>query len=576
MLRSFALGVLCLGLLAPAAARGQSYEELSELERESADAAMHELGLEPEPNPAGKVVGEVHIVTQDVFESGTPIAWANWLHLTTQPEVLRPLVLLEPGEPWNVELAAESVRILRNPFYHSVVVLFPVKAESSDMVDVLIVTRDLWTLRISSTFEIQGGILTLLRLAAAENNLFGLRKRLSVSFLLQQGTYEMGPTYVDEAVLGTHWRFAADMRLIFSRDTNDIEGSSSTVLLGYPLWNLSRKWGVVTSFQHFDGFVRSFEGAELRTYDNPDTLDVEEIPFRYGYRTVDTSLGVLRSFGTDIKSEVTFGHEVSVQRPEIDGELMLDPATRQAFERDVLPRSELASALFVRYKLFTPVYERYLDLRTYELQEDYRLGPTWEAELAVAANELGGDTDFAFGRSSLSWAFTLLGGDYYRATAKAEARLEESNRLIDQAYGLELYMASPKILRLFRIVAQAKLDWLENETQNRFFTAGGDEGLRGYEIGQFTGESRFLGHLELRTRPTRISFVRFGGVAFWDLGHAADDVSDLSPRHDVGVGVRILIPQIEGEVARIDWAWPLNEPNRSAFGRFTLGFFQVF
>jgi hypothetical protein len=56
-----------------------------------------------------------------------------------------------------------------------------------------------------------------------------------------------------------------------------------------------------------------------------------------------------------------------------------------------------------------------------------------------------------------------------------------------------------------------------NETNNRFFTVGGDTGLRGYTIADFAGQIRVLNNLELRTFPIRILFARFGGIAFWDF-----------------------------------------------------------
>jgi hypothetical protein len=44
----------------------------------------------------------------------------------------------------------------------------------------------------------------------------------------------------------------------------------------------------------------------------------------------------------------------------------------------------------------------------------------------------------------------------------------------------------------------------------------------------------------------------------------------------VGAGFRMLIPQVDPYVMRLDWAIPLDGENAGFPGRVSLGFFQVF
>jgi hypothetical protein len=90
-----------------------------------------------------------------------------------------------------------------------------------------------------------------------------------------------------------------------------------------------------------------------------------------------------------------------------------------------------------------------------------------------------------------------------------------------------------------------------------------------------------VGHIELRTMPLPLFSQRFGGLLFYDVGHAARSLAVLHPYHDFGIGLRWLIPQFNSSVLRLDWAIATQATpsglTRAGFpGRFTAGFKQVF
>jgi outer membrane translocation and assembly module TamA len=68
---------------------------------------------------------------------------------------------------------------------------------------------------------------------------------------------------------------------------------------------------------------------------------------------------------------------------------------------------------------------------------------------------------------------------------------------------------------------------------------------------------------------------RAGGVAFYELGGAGNDLEHMPLHQDVGLGLRTLIPQTSREVFRFDFAIPLDG---SAAGklRFIAGFESAF
>ena len=66
---------------------------------------------------------------------------------------------------------------------------------------------------------------------------------------------------------------------------------------------------------------------------------------------------------------------------------------------------------------------------------------------------------------------------------------------------------------------------------------------------------------------------RLGAVAFWDVGDASEELEKVRLHHDVGAGLRFLVPQVDPYVMRIDVAVPLDRPESP---RLTFGFFQGF
>ena len=75
---------------------------------------------------------------------------------------MRAEVLLRAGEPYSAQLASETERNLRKMFILATAVVLPVKARAPDAVSVLVVTKDLWSIRLNSEFSLVEG--TLLKL----------------------------------------------------------------------------------------------------------------------------------------------------------------------------------------------------------------------------------------------------------------------------------------------------------------------------------------------------------------------------------------------------------------------------
>lgn len=573
-----ALAILCsaMAAIAAPASAADDYDRLGRLERIEVDRVLAERGREVDRAPAGKTIREVIVVTRPVFgvDEGAVLRWFNVFHATTREAAIRRELLFAGGDGWDQERIDETLRGIRDPLFHNVLVILPLVTDEPGRVDALVVVRDVWSLRLASRYELQGTDIISLQISLTENNLFGWRKRLAMSFVMDQGDWELGPSYVDPNIAGTRLTARASARLIFSRAASELEGSRSSLTVAYPFWSLRQPWAAQLELAHLVGVARSFVGTKLRTYDAPETAAVEMVPRVYDQRQFAAEAQLLRSFGAAVIVRVGGGYELSIDRPRLPAEFPDDDALRAAFTRDVLPPSEVISGPFVRAQLFTPIYAARRDLATFDFREDYQLGPSLEARAGVALDALGADGDFVRLSGAARWS-EAWGGGLYRVGVGYAARLT-GGELVNRNATAGFFLATPVLARVARVVAALDYDLLEEERQNRYFVLGGSNGLRGYPVNQFLGLARLLGHLELRTRPLHISFLRLGAVAFWDLGDAAASPSALSLKHGVGGGGRLLIPQLDPLVIRFDWAFALNGPNRGFPGRFILGVEQVF
>src|SRR4029453_8874828 len=123
------------------------------------------------------------------------------------------------------ELVAKTKRKISDPLFTTLVVVVPVMAQSDGKVDLLVVTRDIWSLRMNSQFEVQDGVLTLLSLSLSENNVFGYRKQAAFVFDMDLGQFSLGPQYIDKNIAGSRLQLLTRWSALFSRATREFEGT---------------------------------------------------------------------------------------------------------------------------------------------------------------------------------------------------------------------------------------------------------------------------------------------------------------------------------------------------------------
>ena len=549
---------------------------LGSLERASLLRAIAARGYEVDPSPWGKVIGKVHVYNEDVFaEKSRLLQLLNFFHVTTKESVLRKEVIVQPGELWDQERIQETARRLRDPLFSSVIVVVPVTSAEAGKVEVLVVTRDIWSLRLNTQYTVQENELTDLAMSLSENNFLGRRLVVALAVTMDQGKIETGPLIIDKNFLGEHLELRTRVNAIVNRSAlfdGDIEseGSSSTVSLRKSLWQLSSKWGGGVNFTHRYSIERRFEGTRLRQVGCPlgsacvlldrqtaeMTPDDEKLPFIYRQRRWSVTASAVRQWGTKVKHQVSFGHSLDSTKPRLLEGFAGAVEQRDPFIQRVLPPSEVDSAPFVSYAMFTPRYRTRRNVGTYDLAEDLRLGPDLEASYGVGLELLGSDANFQ--RGGIGGGYTLpIARDGSIRVGVAYSTRHQDGEFRDNGASIAMRLVTPT-LRYARIVMESTLGTRWDERRPGFFTIGSDNGLRGYGINQFFGERVFGTQIEARSIPNSLWVLRLGAVAFYEVGGAANTLKGLQLHQDTGFGFRILLPQTSRELFRFDLAFPLD------------------
>jgi ADP-ribose pyrophosphatase YjhB (NUDIX family) len=124
--------------------------------------AAAELPSDESREQSGAVIGEIRIDNLDIFdtrldeEDNAVFRLANWLHIQTRRETIEQQLLFKPGERYSARLLRESERTLRaNGYLRDAAIR--VEAVHDGVVDIVVATQDVWTLKPGVSFGRKGG-----------------------------------------------------------------------------------------------------------------------------------------------------------------------------------------------------------------------------------------------------------------------------------------------------------------------------------------------------------------------------------------------------------------------------------
>ena len=144
-------------------------------------ALLDEAQLEAE----GALVGDIQFEKHDVFDTSDPrennvlYRFVNRLHIITKDSTIQKQLLLESGDAYSKRLVDESERILRGNSYFNDVSIKPINRRDG-VVDLLVTTSDVWTLKPGFSISRKGGE-NKTTFDIEDTNLFGRGQRIRVA-----------------------------------------------------------------------------------------------------------------------------------------------------------------------------------------------------------------------------------------------------------------------------------------------------------------------------------------------------------------------------------------------------------
>lgn len=594
---SAALVLLIGDGLAPwASARADKLDLLAQYEEKLVAAALMRRGLsmaDVHPLPEGKYIEAIEIDASPIILKGdlplsSKLPWTilNRLHVRTRDAVIARELLFSVGEAFRSDRFEESGRNLRSLFILGVARLLAVRGSAPDRVRVLVVTKDQWSLRLNTTFNLDQARVDALAFQFAEVNLAGRNKRISLDFGLDPGRYNLGSSYTDPRIWGSRHQLKVVGALYLSRASSALEGGQLQLSVGRPLFSLRTRLGWQAQFQYLQDIVRYFAGGEL--YQR--TILGESVPDQFKRQNIAGSVQATYSMGVIEKVNLTAGFLVSRVRYALPDDFpqTISDAARRAY-RDLLPRSEDTSGPYFLLDAFVARYVRLKNIQTLALSEDFRLGPQLTAEIRFASHLFGLASDFvqlAAGYTEQRYfrddllTFTVTGG------VRVQYGVYPGSNLVNQTVSASLRNVSPRFGPL-RLHVYGQLNLRSHDIDNRRLTLGSDNGLRGYAPRGFQGPNLYQLNVELRSTALNLWTIHVGAVLFYDAGDAPTGLDQYDQQgvyqpggyhQDAGLGLRILLPQFNRDVIRLDLAFPFEQDPRTTSWapRFSASFGQAF
>lgn len=585
------LGLLSIGI---GTADAQKPQLFSQYEDQLIQASLSARGLTIDPSPAGKVIEEIIVSNHDIImgsdlplSSKLPWTILNKVHMRTRDYIVAQELLFTVGRPYQRDLVEESERNLRAMFILAVARIVVTKGSTPERVRILVVTKDRWTLRLNTTFLLDQARLDQLAFSIAESNLVGRNKQLSFEFSLDPGRFALGASYYDPRVWSSRHSFKLYGLAYLNRDSRLVEGGLLQLTVGRPLFSLRTRLGWQANLNFLDDIARFFKGGDVAQTQFGD----ESVPDVYKRRQIVGNLQLTYSDGVVNKASVTVGMRAShVLYTLPDNFPSVSDATRAAYLA-TLPRSESWAGPVVQFDLYTATFIKLKNINTFALTEDIRLGPHLNVEAHLASHVFGLPSDFVeltasfthlryFLDNLLDFGATVSGRVQY-ATAQANGY---TSPLVNEQVTAYLREISPRFGPL-RLHVYGLVQLRARDLDHVRLTLGSDNGLRGFAPRALQGNSLYRVNVELRSTALNLWTIHVGGVLFYDGGDAPPswnlfDQSGVLQRagyhQDAGLGLRILLPQFNRDVIRLDLGFPFELAGGSYTPRFSAEFAQAF
>jgi hypothetical protein len=382
--------------------------------------------LQRDPHPTGKIIEKIVIARENIIaQSDIWPNFLNYIHIKTKEHVIRQEMLISVGEPWDEKLIEESERNLRQLFILATIRTVACQSSTPGHVILLVITKDLWSLRLNTLFEGVGSVVNYFDFFPSEENFLGLNKRVGLHLQLNQldlknwliyDHIKLGQTYIDRRIWGSRLRLEEAFDVIMagnipcagkgenesawcsSHRPGSFEGLSTSITLTRPLFSLATKWGfaVKGAVDHFQ--YRRYATTSSQQKDNANTVAIKtahyessnhesfDVPRVYDAKQISTSASLTRSYGLSVKHNVSVGIGAYQNAYTLPDNFPFPLAIIEQYRKDFLPYNEEAAYLAVEYQTYSPRYVRLHNIQRFALSEDFLLGHIVLFDLKPAVN----------------------------------------------------------------------------------------------------------------------------------------------------------------------------------------------
>ncbi|MFN0118087.1 MAG: BamA/TamA family outer membrane protein [Elusimicrobiota bacterium] len=491
----------------------------------------------------GKTIGRITIDNRDIFDPTDPSEskWiyraANVLHIQTNDSVIRLELLFKEGDPYDPDLIEETERNLRR-FKFLRRVRITTEEHPDGVVDVVVHTKDTWTLEPQFNFSRVGNKSTT-KMGIVERNLLGTGKRMGAFIHRRPDGTHNSFSYKDQQFLGRKMSLTGDY----------LSGTDF------------RQYGA--SLSKFFSSSQSKNSFEISNFFNEEVLPAYRDGHEVGQFETESRQAVFllgRSFGSTTKmtrqGTVAYRHETRKYEP-VSGDTV-------GFLKPPLALSVVE--LGADWKELDFIKERHIE--KFDRDEDFDLGAGAGFTFGVGQNWEANRRTELLPQLRGQYGHLFQPGHFVLGGAKYNSRIA-NDKTDNLLFSLDLQYFNRLRSRNTLAVHLAYDHGYRLDPEN-YLLLGEDTGLRGYGVGEFSGERRFLFNLEDRMffAEDVLHLFSLGGAVFFDSGYSWNPentmgLSDL--RSSVGIGFRVALSRSSrNEPIRFDLAYALNNNDQNS------------
>ena len=559
----------------------------ADFEQELVRRVMHERRLTPLADPAtaqGLKITRIEVAAVPVFTPADPIPdMLNVFHVTTQERVVRNELLFAEGDEYDEARVEETARNLRAMVVLTTAAVVPFLVEEPGGVGVLVITKDIWSLRhgFVDLFFDSSDFWDSLRVRGAltEMNLFGLNKSVALKYARNRYVKEIGQSYLDRRIVGSRWQLYESVDALFDNETDDVTARGDYQLVR-PFFSLDTRFAGQLSFQHDAGRSRALLGNGVASVTLPpedpaaDPADPAsqgvDVPHVFDRSSWGAGGSLAWQSAGSLKHRVGLSLATSNQ-----GMTPVDPealARRADFYDAIRRRPEFSNVLGLSWSLSPTDFHRLRNADVYGITEDFVSGPSASASVGLSSSALGSDNDFARFALSAGWRIVTQRQAVFGVSVGGGWRRQKGVS-INKSVGVSAALYTPATL-WGRLVWKGGRSTVRDNRHLGFSVFGGDGGLRGHPVGALRGDNSWRSNLEWRSLPLYWKTYQLGAAVYFDSVSAwFEGADEPPPLHGVGVGLRYFLPQFNHRLVRLDLAAP---PDNLGQPRFVFSFDQAF